>query len=59
MLRKIILSAAVIGALATPALAQSFSHDFGSGNLTARTHTSGVYAYAGPAHAWHHHYVYR
>ena len=31
MQRRIILSAAVAGLLATPALAQSFSHDFGSG----------------------------
>jgi hypothetical protein len=56
MLRKIIISAAVAaGLMATPAFAQSFSHDFGSGNVSAKAPTmtaGGAYAYAG--HHWQH-----
>lgn len=52
MLRRIILSAAVAGLLASPAFAQSFSHDFGSGNVSAMTH-AGTPMSGGSAYAWH------
>lgn len=51
MLRRMILTAAVVGLLATPALAQSYSHDFGSGNVSAAGHGGTMTARA--AHAWH------
>ena len=52
MLRRIILSAAVAGLLASPAFAQSFSHDFGSGNVSVSTH-GGTAMTSGAAYAWH------
>jgi hypothetical protein len=59
-MKKLIIAAALLVGIAAPAFAQSYSRDFGSGNVHAGPSTSAPgYAYApAPHRTLHHHYRY-
>lgn len=50
MLKKIMIAAALVGAAASPALAQSYTAGYGTGNAIdepSLEHTNGAYGYGG------------